>query len=155
MIRSHWPGHTLFAEGAAYKYIPPSPVPGDKGRWQYDFKGEGHGRCECGWASDLLPSDKKRRAAHRDHKIEELAKLDAETWTPIKIQTVMRVLGLDATIFWDKIGGIRVTMSFRDLCSFAERICGSISEADLDGLAADEMIRMFRAVEVSGRKQTD
>ena len=154
-MRGRLPGHTLKAEGAAYKYVKPFLAAGEKGGWKYDFAGDGHGMCECGWVSELLPSNNKRKAAHRDHKTDELAKLAKLDWNPAKVERALDIFGIDVTAFWSKTNDIRVTMSFRDLCSFAEAICGSMSEADLDDLVAGHLLRLIQAVEPSGRKQTD
>lgn len=145
--KGHMPGHTLMAEGAAYKYVKPLLATGQKGGWKYDFCGDGHGLCECGWASEMLPSDRKRRAAHREHKAEEIARKYAVSWTPVKVKTVMDALEIDATTFWDKIGGVRVTMSFRDLCSFAEAMCGSMSEIGFEGSVSDVMSNKLKAIQ--------
>ncbi len=130
-MRGRLPGHTLKAEGAAYKYMP-AIAAGVKGRWVYDFAGEGHGMCECGWVSELLPSNNKRKASHRDHKADESAKLDALDWTPVKVEKVLRTYAIDVTAFWGKTGDIRTTMSFRDLCSLIQAICGSMSEENFN-----------------------
>lgn len=146
-MRGRLPGHTLKAEGAAYKYIQPV-MTGVKGRWVYDFAGDGHGMCECGWVSELLPSNNKRKAAHRDHKADELAKLAKLDWNPAKVERALGVYGIDVTAFWSKTNDIRVTMSFRDLCSFAEAIYGSMSEDDLDGVVAGHLLRLIESIEV-------
>lgn len=154
-MRGRLPGHTLKAEGAAYKYVRPLSGVREKGAWKYDFAGDGHGMCECGWVSELLTSNTKRKAAHREHKAEESAKLNTLDWTPAKVEKALSILGIDVTAFWSKTGDVRVTMSFRDLCSFAETICGSMSEANLDGQVGGDLLRRLQATEVSGRKQTD
>lgn len=153
-MRGRLPGHTMKAEGAAFKYIQ-AVTAGVKGRWVYDFAGDGHGMCECGWVTELLPSNNKRKAALRDHKTDELAKLAKLDWTPAKLEQALDIFGIDATAFWSKNNHIRVTMSFRDLCSFAETICGSMSEANIDDAVSGHLLRRLQAVEPSGRKQTD
>src|SRR6185503_10736637 len=92
-MRGRLPGHTLKAEGAAYKYVKPMLAAGEKGGWKYDFAGPGHGMCECGWVSELLTSNNKRKAAHRGHKAEEQARLDKAEWTPTRVE---RALGIYA-----------------------------------------------------------
>lgn len=148
-MRGRLPGHTLKAEGAAYKYIQPLLVAGGKGRWVYDFAGSGHGMCECGWVSELLTSNNKRKAAHREHKAEEVASQGLIDWTPARVERVISIFGLDATGFWANGGDLRVTMSFRDLCSFIEAICGSMSEANLDGLVAEDLFLRLKTIEAN------
>lgn len=68
-------------------------------------------------------------------------------WTPAKVERVLSIYAIDVTAFWSKTNDVRVTMSFRDLCSLIEAICGSMSEENFDEQVAGHLFRMIQVIE--------
>lgn len=133
------PGHTLKSEGAAFQW---------DGRryvrvYHWGVGGKGKGLCSCGATSKVLDSGAARRRWHKAHR-EAFSSLSGG-WTPEKVQAaILAVRPFDEITTFVHGGKVQVTMAFDDLCSFAEQICGSMSEFDLTGHAKEELERWLQ-----------
>lgn len=67
------PGHTLRSEGAAYEAAAGQPDRTRRVRWN-STSGDGFGLCSCGARSAIYRSASLRRAWHRAHKAEVVAR---------------------------------------------------------------------------------
>lgn len=152
------PGHTLVSEGAPYVWR--------KDRWAragWTVGGDGKGLCSCGATSEVLKSSTARRTWHRAHKEEILQRQGNLIWTSERVKEVIETACFlpleELSTHMTRDGKVLVTMSFDDLCSFAEQICGSMSEFDLDGFVKQELVRQesLRAMNRSleRRSETD
>lgn len=135
------PGHTLVREGAPHAWNGKRyEVTHLKG---YGTSGEGKGLCSCGATSPVLTSGAARQKWHRAHKEQIAAVAEEYGWLPERVHAaMMRVTPFaDITTWLDKTGTTQVSMSFDELCSFVETICGSMSEQDLLGFVKQELAR--------------
>lgn len=134
------PGHTLVAEGAPHAW--------NGRRYErltlhgWSISGKGKGLCSCGATSKVLGTGAARKAWHREHK--RLMTQVSGDWTPERVKAAMEFLYPFTSVkTFVSAGEVQVTMPFDDLCSFAEWICGSMSEHDLTGHVKDELARIL------------
>lgn len=137
------PGHALRYEGKAHEW--------NGSRYERVLHSWiGKALCECGWRSAKLPSDTQRKRAHQAHKLEVL-ELGDGGWTPERVEAAIKAVNpfLNLKTTWNRHGKVQVSMPFADLCSFAEWMCGSMSESDLIGSVERELSRHIQTQEAS------
>lgn len=135
------PGHTLVAEGAPHMWNGRRYERNTGGEWT--VSGTGKALCSCGWTSKVLKTGAARKAAHREHK-RAMVTVTGD-WTPDKVKAAIEkyypFTDVRTSVSGEKV---QVTMPFDDLCSFAEWICGSMSEFDLTGYVKEELAKVLK-----------
>lgn len=134
------PGHVLVGNGTPHEYDASGRLVPLGTR-----HGPGRAVCSCGAASPPLPSYSRRYKWMREiHKPEVIERAAPPEWPPERVREAMLKVNpsLGVSTFTDVYGKVQVTMSFEDLCSFAEWICGSMSEHDLTGFVKQELAKV-------------
>jgi hypothetical protein len=134
-------GHTLAFEGAAHRWNGRRYERITLHRWS--VSGRGRALCSCGEVSPILETGNARKDWHRGHKLKIANVARSQAWPPERVKRAIRLVHpfVEVSTYRDGSGNVQVTMSFDDLCSFVEWICGSMSEFDLDGFVTEELSR--------------
>lgn len=142
------PGHELSRDGAPYVKQGRKTFLADPKTWS--STGEGRALCSCGWTSKIVTTRAARLREHRAHKA-EILEARSEGWTPEKAERSMRAVNLLPTLKtgWDKDGDVQVTLSFRDLCSFADSICGSMTLGEPPSDTEETLKRWLEIAKIS------
>ena len=95
----------------------------------------------------MLKTGAARKVWHRQHK-QIIARIGDGVWTAEKVKAAIEaVYPFTSVKTSTTLKGVQVSMSFDDLCSFIQWICGSMSEHDLTGFVKDELARHLRQKE--------
>lgn len=142
------PGHELARDGAPYVKQGRKTFLADSTSWS--STGKGRALCSCGWTSVIVDTRAARVKAHHAHKA-EILEARSEGWTPEHVERSMRSVHLLETLKtgWSKAGDVQVTLSFRDLCSFADSICGSMTLGEPSSDTEETLKRWLEIAKIS------